>query len=126
MSYCVVLITAPCGSRTRTAGKEALSLARMLLKKKLCACVNIVKEVDSFFWWKGKIDTAKESLLVAKTRRDLLKDLIKEVKAAHSYEVCEVIALPIIAGSKEYLDWVGQSCQKRGITRKDKINDTRR
>lgn len=113
MNYCVVLITAPCGSRSRTAGKEALSLARMLLEKKLCACVNIVKEVDSFFWWKGKIDTAKEALLVVKTRRDLLKDLIKQVKAVHSYEVCEVIALPIIAGNKAYLDWMGQSCRKR-------------
>lgn len=106
MSYCVVLITAP-------RGRESLSLSRMLLTKKLCACVNIIKDVDSFFWWKGKIDAAGESLLVAKTRRDLLRSLIKAVKAAHSYEVCEVIALPIIAGSKEYLDWVGQSCRKR-------------
>lgn len=106
MSCCVVLITAP-------KGKETLSLAKMLLNKKLCACVNIVKDIDSLFWWKSRLDRAKESLLVAKTRRDLLRPLIKEVKASHSYEVCEVIALPIISGNKEYLDWVAASCKKR-------------
>lgn len=102
---CVVLITAP-------KGKEANRLSELLLKRKLCACVNIIKGVDSFFWWKGKVDSAKESLMMLKTKQSLLPMLIKEVKAAHSYDVCEVIALPIIAGSKEYLDWVHSSCRK--------------
>ena len=105
MSYCVVLITAP-------KGKETLSLTKLLLERKLCACVNIVKGIDSFFWWDGKIDSAKESLLLAKTKKTLLKSLIKAVRAAHSYQVCEIIALPIIAGNKDYLDWVGKSCKK--------------
>ncbi len=99
---CVVLVTAP-------KGKEAKKLSGLLLGRKLCACVNIIKGVDSFFWWKGKIDSASESLMVIKTKQSLLPALIKEVKAAHSYDVCEVIALPIIAGSKQYLDWV-KSC----------------
>ncbi|OIO35988.1 MAG: hypothetical protein AUJ74_03950 [Candidatus Omnitrophica bacterium CG1_02_44_16] len=99
---CVVFITAP-------KGKEAYLLSELLLKRRLCACVNIIKGVDSFFWWKGKIDSAKESLMVIKTKQSLLPKLIKKVKAAHSYDVCEVIALPIIAGSKEYMDWV-KSC----------------
>jgi periplasmic divalent cation tolerance protein len=101
-SYCVVLITVP-------QGKEALSLTRLLLKKKLCACVNIVKGVESFFWWKGKIDRAQECFLAAKTKKLLLPQLIKTVKAAHSYEVCEIIALPIIAGNKDYLKWIAST-----------------
>jgi periplasmic divalent cation tolerance protein len=104
-SFCVVLITAP-------KGKEAYRLSELLLKRRLCACVNIIKGVDSFFWWKAKVDSAKESLMVVKTKQSLLPTLIKEIKAAHSYDVCEVIALPIIAGSKEYLDWVQTSCRK--------------
>lgn len=102
-SYCVVLITVP-------KGKEALSLTKLLLGKKLCACVNIMKGVKSFFWWKGKIDRAQECLLVAKTKMDVLPSLIKTVKSAHSYEVCEIIALPIIAGNKDYLEWISTSC----------------
>jgi periplasmic divalent cation tolerance protein len=105
MSYCVVLITAP-------KGKEPPALAKMLLEKKLCACVNIIKGIDSFFWWQGKLDTAKESMLVVKTKRGILKQLIKAVKHAHSYEVCEIIALPIIGGNKDYLDWVSGSFKK--------------
>jgi periplasmic divalent cation tolerance protein len=105
MTSCVVFITAP-------KGAEPKRLAGMLLEKKLVACVNIVSNIDSFFWWKGRIDTARESLLIAKTPRRLLSKLIKAVKAAHSYEVCEVIALPIIAGNPDYLRWVNSSCRK--------------
>ena len=106
MSVCVVLITAPQGSEPRR-------LAKLLLEKKLCACVNIIKSVDSLFWWKGKIDHAQESLLVIKTRKDRLASLIKAVKAAHSYAVCEIIALPITAGNKDYLNWIVASCRRR-------------
>ena len=102
MKYCVVMITAP-------RGKEGARLAKTLLNKKLCACVSIIKNIDSFFWWQGKLDSAKEVLLVAKTEKSLLGRLIKVVKEEHSYEVCEVIALPIIAGNKDYLDWVSES-----------------
>ena len=109
MSYCVVLITVP-------NGREAYQLTRLLLGHKLCACVNIVKGVDSFFWWKSKIDRARESLLVIKTKRSLVPRLIREVKAAHSYSVCEIIVLPIIAGNKDYLDWIESSC-RRGQTK---------
>jgi periplasmic divalent cation tolerance protein len=106
MSYCIVLVTAP-------KGREAYRLTELLLKHKLCACVNIIKGVDSFFWWKSKIDSARESLLVIKTKRSLLPRLIKKVRGAHSYSVCEIIALPIIAGNKDYLAWIGSSCRPR-------------
>lgn len=106
MACCVVLVTAP-------EGQEAERLARLVLEKKLAACVNILKGATSLFWWQGKIDTASESLMVIKTTRALLSSLVQTIKKAHSYSVCEVIALPIAGGNKPYLDWVGASCASR-------------
>ena len=77
-----------------------------LLKKRLAACANIVSGVDSSFWWAGKIDRAREVLVIMKTRRLNFRRIEKEVKRLHSYKVPEIIAIPIIAGSKEYLNWV--------------------
>ncbi len=103
MKYFVVMVTTP-------KGKEGQALAKMLLEKKLCACVNIINGIDSFFWWNNKVDRAKEVLLIAKTEKRLIKRFIKAVKAAHSYDICEVIALPIIDGNKDYLGWISSSC----------------
>ena len=89
--------------------EEATKISHTLLEKKLVACVNIVKEVQSHFWWQGKIDQATEALLVIKTQKALLKSIIKSVRSLHSYTVPEIIALPIIAGHKGYLDWVRNS-----------------
>ena len=86
--------------------KQADSIAKNLLKERLCACVNIVEKVDSLFWWRDSIDKAKESLLIVKTKRALISKLIKRVKSLHSYEVPEIICLPIIEADKEYLDWL--------------------
>jgi periplasmic divalent cation tolerance protein len=100
----VVLITA--GSK-----EEAHKIAKLLLKEKRAACVNIVPGVDSLFRWKGKIDSARESILVVKTRASLFPEIIDLVKKAHSYEVPEIIAVPIIGGSEEYLQWLDSACQ---------------
>lgn len=89
--------------------EEAEKIASGLLKEKLAACVNIVKDVDSHFWWQGKLDRAKETLLIIKTKKSLFAGLVKKVKSLHSYEVPEIIALPIIAGHKPYLDWIDES-----------------
>ena len=105
MSIYIVFVTAP-------KNKESRYLANLLLEKKLCACVNIIKSIDSFFWWRGKIDTASEDLLMIKTTKRCLPKLIKTVKANHSYEVCEVVAVPVIAGNKDYLSWVSESCNR--------------
>ena len=86
--------------------KEADSIASSLLNKRLIACANIVPGVKSKFWWNGKIDTAKEFLVILKAERRSFKKIEKEVKRLHSYEVPEIIAIPIIAGSKEYLGWI--------------------
>ena len=98
-SYIVVLIT------TKDA-EEAQKIAKALLKRRQAACVNIVPEVDSHFWWQDKLDSGQESLLIVKTKESLLPDIIKLVKKIHSYDVPEIIALPIVGGSEEYLDWI--------------------
>ena len=97
--HCVVLITA--GGEV-----EAQKIADVLLEKKLAACVNITAEVNSFFWWQNVIDHEAESMLIVKTRRHLLETIEEEVKRAHSYDVPEIIALPIVWGSTSYLDWL--------------------
>jgi len=65
-----------------------------------------VPEVSSHFWWQDKLDSAKESLLVIKTKDSLLPDIVKSVKKIHSYDVPEIIALPIVGGNQDYLDWI--------------------
>jgi periplasmic divalent cation tolerance protein len=100
--FIVVLVT--------TANKaEAEKIAQALLEEKLIACANIVNPVSSFFFWSGKIDRCEECLVVLKSRVDSFSKLVERVKALHSYEVPEVLALPIVLGSKDYLDWMGEA-----------------
>ena len=96
-----------------TAGteEEAHKIAKLLVKERRAACVNIVPNVDSLFRWEGKIDSADESLLLVKTRASLLSEIIGLVKEVHSYQVPEIIAMPIIGGSEEYLKWLDSACQ---------------
>lgn len=99
--YIIVLVT--------TANKaEAEKIAQTLLKEKLIACANIISPITSFFHWSGKVDRAEESLVVMKSRMDLFAELAKRLKGLHSYEVPEILALPVVEGSKAYLDWMGE------------------
>ncbi len=100
--HVVILITA-------SNKKEAQKIATGLVKAKLAACVNIVDKIDSLFFWEAKIDRTKESLLVIKSKKEKLPSIIKLVKSLHSYKVPEIIALPIISGSKPYLRWIDAS-----------------
>jgi periplasmic divalent cation tolerance protein len=101
-SFVIVFVT--------TADKsEAEKISQSLLKKKLIACANIINPVTSFFHWAGKIDKAEECLVIMKSRIDLFAELSERVKALHSYEVPEILALPIVEGSKAYLDWMGEA-----------------
>jgi periplasmic divalent cation tolerance protein len=95
---------------TTSSEEEAHKIAESLVKGKKAACVNIVPRVDSLFWWKGKLDSARESLLLVKTKASLFPEIISLVKEIHSYEVPEIIALPIIAGSEDYLKWLDIAC----------------
>ena len=88
---------------------EANKIAKSLVSQKLIACANIIKGVTSVFWWDNKAQQASECLLVIKSRKSLFPKIAKAVKSLHSYSVPEVIALPIIAGNKEYLNWVKDS-----------------
>ena len=99
--YLVVLITA--GSY-----EEARKIADALVGERKAACVNIVPRVNSLFWWEGKIEEDEESLLVIKTRAELFPEVVDLVKVVHSYEVPEIIALPIIGGNQDYLTWIGE------------------
>ena len=83
-------------------------IARALLEERLAACVNITGPLSSLFWWEGRIDRAEEFLLLVKMRFNLLEKLIARVKELHPYEVPEVVALPIVGGSEDYLAWLGE------------------
>jgi periplasmic divalent cation tolerance protein len=86
--------------------EDAERLARVLLDAHLAACVNIVPRVRSFYHWKGALETSDEVLLLIKSSRDLFGDLRATLEKAHSYEVPEILAIPIVAGGENYLNWL--------------------
>lgn len=100
--YVIVLVTT-------SNEQEAEKIIRRLLDEKLIACANIISPVSSHFHWSGKIEKAEECLVLMKSREDLFEKLAETVKSLHSYEVPEILALPIINGSKTYIDWL-ESC----------------
>ena len=88
---------------------EAKAISDKLLQDKLIACANIVDGVESIFWWQGKVDEAKEVFLILKSRRDKFEKIIQTVKSVHSYEVPEILALPVLEGNPDYLRWIDES-----------------
>jgi periplasmic divalent cation tolerance protein len=101
--YHVVLVTC----RTLAEGRL---IARSVVSKRLAACVNLVlSPVDSYYTWKGKLENAREYLLLIKTSAKRLRTLETEVKRLHTYDLPEFLALPISAGSNEYLSWLQAS-----------------
>jgi periplasmic divalent cation tolerance protein len=106
MEPIVVFITA--GSE-----EEAARVAEALLEQRLAACVHRLSGVASEFWWQGRREAAAETLLVAKTRRDLWPRLLEAVRAVHGYEVFEAIALPVVEGNPDYLRWIQENTGDR-------------
>jgi periplasmic divalent cation tolerance protein len=99
---------------TCRSAKEAERIARRLVQARLAACGNIVRSpVRSIYRWKDKIESAREFLLVIKTSRRRFAELQAAIKHLHSYEVPEIIALPIAAGSQGYLSWLADSVALR-------------
>jgi periplasmic divalent cation tolerance protein len=92
--------------------EDADRIASAVVRKRLAACAQIVGPIRSTYWWKGKVEEAGEWLCVMKTRQDLFSALEKEIKSIHPYEVPEIIALPIVAGSKSYLQWIDDETTK--------------
>jgi periplasmic divalent cation tolerance protein len=86
--------------------EEASRIVNTLLEEKLIACSNLIDPISSFFWWKGKIEEEKEVLVIMKSHEKLFKKLSKRVTEVHSYDVPEILALPIVDGSSSYLDWL--------------------
>ena len=103
----VILITA-------TDAEEAENIAEVLLGERQAACVNIVPNINSSFWWEGKLDTTQESLLIVKTKATKLTEIIQSVKTVHSNTVPEIIALPIVGGNQDYLDWIDNEVSETG------------
>jgi len=97
---------------TASDKKEALKIVRRLLDERLIACANIGGPVSSLFLWEGKIDEANEFLVIMKSRKDLFKKLSELVKEIHSYEVPEVLELPIMEGLPSYLEWMSASLSR--------------
>jgi len=102
--YCIVYVTA--GS-----AEEAKKVADAVVGRKLAACANISGPIRSVYWWKGTLHDEPEMLLVMKTRLEMFDQLKQAVLEVHSYEVPEIIAAPILAGHKPYLDWIGESVE---------------
>jgi periplasmic divalent cation tolerance protein len=107
VEFIIVLITCP-------NQEVSQQVAGALLDQKLAACVNTMTPVTSLYTWKGEINRDQEILLIVKSRAELFdRDLVPAVKAVHPYEVPEIIALPVIMGSEDYLGWIGD------VTRQD-------
>ncbi len=85
--------------------EEATRLGRSLLEAKLVACVNILSQMQSLYWWEGAIEAAAECVLIAKTRKELVEKVIAQVKAEHSYDCPCVVAWPISEGNPAFLEW---------------------
>lgn len=99
MENLVVFITTP-------NEDEASKIARALVDGRLAGCVNIIKDIRSIYSWQGKIEDESEVLMVVKTQRGLFDNLSRKVMELHSYTVPEIIAMPIIEGSEDYLKWL--------------------
>jgi len=102
MKHVVVVVTT-------SSREEANKIVNALLNEKLIACANVFGPVSSSFWWQGKIDKAEEYLVFMKTEAELFEKITSCIKRLHSYEVPEIIALPIVKGFKPYLEWISNT-----------------
>ena len=94
---------------TASGEEEAMKIGQSLVDKKLAACANVVPGIRSIFYWKGELCEEAEVLLIVKSLDHLLDRIVHNVRKLHSYDVPEIIALPIVGGSEEYLEWIEAS-----------------
>ncbi len=105
MGYVVVFVTCPDRETTQRIAEE-------LIERKLAACVNITTEINSVYFWQGNIEKDTEYLMIIKTSEELFEELETFIKNNHPYTVPEIIGIPIVKGSKEYLDWIDQTVSR--------------
>jgi periplasmic divalent cation tolerance protein len=91
---------------TAGSGEEARRIGRTLVEERLAACVNVLDGMNAFYWWEGAVQDAQETVLIAKTRAELLPRLTERVRALHSYRCPCVVALPIDGGNADFLQWI--------------------
>jgi periplasmic divalent cation tolerance protein len=91
---------------TAASSEEAAKLAKLLVEAHLAACVQILPQIESVYRWHGKVERQTEVLLIAKTTRSKFAEVERRVRAAHSYEIPEIVAVPVVAGSAPYLQWL--------------------
>jgi len=105
-----IVVLSTCASE-----EEAGKLARALVEQRVAACVNVIPRVRSYYRWRGEIESGEEYLLVIKSSRVRMPALLAALEKEHSYEVPEVIALPVVDGSPGYLDWLQASLADEGV-----------
>jgi periplasmic divalent cation tolerance protein len=103
-----IIIIVTCGS-----AKEAGAIARYLLEERLIACANVIPGVKSKYWWQGRIEAAEESIMLLKTKKKNFKLVEREIKRLHSYDMPEIMAVPVSKGSRDYLKWLDESIRRR-------------
>ncbi len=105
--YVIILISA-------SSRDEAQKLGEMLLAKRMVACINVIEGVKSTYWWKGQLESASESLLIAKTRQSQVDGITGVIREKHSYNTPEIVAIPVIGGNPDYFDWIGKEVPETG------------
>jgi periplasmic divalent cation tolerance protein len=88
---------------------EAKKIGKALLQERLAACVNIFDNMSSMYWWEGKIEEASETVLIAKTTKELFPKLSEKVKLIHSYSVPCILQIPVTDGNSEYINWLKEN-----------------
>jgi periplasmic divalent cation tolerance protein len=96
---------------------EARTIGRVLVESRLAACANILHHMNSIYWWDGEIQEAVEAVLIVKTRDELMSALVDKVRSIHSYDCPCVVALPILDGNPDYLDWLQAETAARPLER---------
>jgi periplasmic divalent cation tolerance protein len=97
---------------TTDSRDEADRLARLAVEGRLAACAQVLSPISSTYWWQGQVETAEEWMVLVKTTRERVQELISRIVAEHSYDTPEVIATPIVSGNPAYLDWIATETRK--------------
>ena len=98
---------------TTSSREEAERIARVVVDKRLAGCVQIIGPIISFYWWRGKVERDEEWLCIMKSKAELFRELEVEIHKNHSYEVPEIIAVPIVLGSETYINWLERELKKQ-------------